>query len=68
MEIKTEAGRALSKNSFACGWSKHICTYALAAAVNALAARSRVYCGRGTDFVSDWYRFFRGIRLGEGVL
>ena len=39
MEIKTEAGLALSKNSFACGWSKHICTYALAAAVNALAAK-----------------------------
>ena len=39
MEIKTEAGLAFSKNSFACGWSKHICTYALATAVNALAVK-----------------------------
>lgn len=42
MEIKTEAGRALSESSFACGWSKDICTYALAAAVNALAVKEAV--------------------------
>lgn len=42
MEIKTEAGRVVTKNGSAWGWSKNIGTYALAAAVNALAAKEAV--------------------------
>lgn len=46
MEVRTKMGRFVTGNGMSCGWTKDIGTYALAAAVNALAAD-----GMGCDAV-----------------
>ena len=45
MEVRTETGRFMTGNGMAWGWSKDIGTYALAAAVNALAVEEAVCMG-----------------------
>lgn len=45
MEVKTETGRFVWESGTASGWSKDIGTYALAAAMNALAAKEAVCIG-----------------------
>ena len=45
MEVRTETGRFATGSGAAWGWSEDIGTYALAAAVNSLAAKEAVCLG-----------------------